>query len=833
MEFAFFNAGGLQTATLAEGVETVGRAAFMDCADLTDVTIEAENAAIEAFAFANCTALKNVNAAGVSRIENYAFANTTALETLELTGDEITLRTGAFRGSALKELTISCNKLTIIPDASFSDPYDPYDAPSYYYSAVKCFENLETLNITADEVTIGENSFADSASLQNISISADSVSIGEKAFLRCRNLDSVYVEAEQMEIGTSAFQDCSALEEVELDAVITSMGDQVFANTVLKDLALELDVDTLPNFGFIPLETLTIKGNVDRIDPENRANGDFSKLSMVKEVTLPAVASGGIPRGAFSGCAALESIVFSSKVEGPIEMSAFANCTSLQEIALPEGITSLEYYAFSNCIALTRISIPASVTYIANGFDTEYGGAFYGCTALRVVEGADPEGYVAQAAQQHPNVSFTLGGSEGECYTITFLSGNAMIYQQPLELAEGQVITLSAPEVVEDGLAFQAWYYDEECTQPVEIPFTMPAHDVTVYCACNIAYEYVNWDLMQRSVVQDGETSYQVIEWYDGEHAAFTVWPQVGAIRKDAIGPDIERISIPATTFNIEPGAFRRAASLKQIWVDPASPYYFVKDGALYTTDGTLLAWPCAKQAEALVIPGDVTKIADHAFDWENGYCQLEKLYLPDQLQEAGEHSFDGVRAITDVFGEPGGLVADIAAAHGLNYNRYLVIYLSQGEVYGFMEATAGGYLPAISLPVREGFELYDWADENGVAVHADTFLMPEEAIVLHALWKETGVDWFVLPHGLKTIGADAFRGIPAQAVLCPGGVETIESGAFAGNAKLEIIKLPATVTDIADDAFEGCTSLAIHGYTNSEAQNYAQAHDIPFVAMD
>ena len=65
----------------------------------------------------------------------------------------------------------------------------------------------------------------------------------------------------------------------------------------MKDLVLELDVDILPMFGFIPLETLTIKGNADSIEIAYSGSGAFSKLSMLKEVTLPTVASGDIPMG--------------------------------------------------------------------------------------------------------------------------------------------------------------------------------------------------------------------------------------------------------------------------------------------------------------------------------------------------------------------------------------------------------------------------------------------------------------------------------------------------------------------------------------------------------
>ena len=64
----------------------------------------------------------------------------------------------------------------------------------------------------------------------------------------------------------------------------------------------------------------------------------------------------------------------------------------------------------------------------------------------------------------------------------------------------------------------------------------------------------------------------------------------------------------------------------------------------------------------------------------------------------------------------------------------------------------------------------------------------------------------------------------PANAFVIPDGVTTLETGAFEGVSLLNGVRIPPTVTAIADDAFtlpEG--TLDVYGYKNTEAERYAE----------
>ena len=90
------------------------------------------------------------------------------------------------------------------------------------------------------------------------------------------------------------------------------------------------------------------------------------------------------------------------------------------------------------------------------------------------------------------------------------------------------------------------------------------------------------------------------------------------------------------------------------------------------------------------------------------------------------------------------------------------------------------------------------------------------------------------LPYGLMDIQAEAFAGTAAREVVIRDGCRQIGPLAFAGSPNLIRIDIPASVTNIADDAFEGCPSgLVIAAPSGSAAHQYALDHGIDWVGLD
>ena len=80
------------------------------------------------------------------------------------------------------------------------------------------------------------------------------------------------------------------------------------------------------------------------------------------------------------------------------------------------------------------------------------------------------------------------------------------------------------------------------------------------------------------------------------------------------------------------------------------------------------------------------------------------------------------------------------------------------------------------------------------------------------------------LPRSIKAIEDEAFCGSKAvSSVALPEGIETIGKRAFA-DSTLTKINLPVSLTYIADDALEGCASVAVDAEEGSYAYEWAAA---------
>ena len=87
------------------------------------------------------------------------------------------------------------------------------------------------------------------------------------------------------------------------------------------------------------------------------------------------------------------------------------------------------------------------------------------------------------------------------------------------------------------------------------------------------------------------------------------------------------------------------------------------------------------------------------------------------------------------------------------------------------------------------------------------------------------------VPEGVTAVSEESFRGIAADEVVLGGSVTRIESMAFAGCPLLGLITIPAGVTYIAEDAFDGCDGVNIICAAGNYAQQYASSHGLLFYA--
>ena len=121
--------------------------------------------------------------------------------------------------------------------------------------------------------------------------------------------------------------------------------------------------------------------------------------------------------------------------------------------------------------------------------------------------------------------------------------------------------------------------------------------------------------------------------------------------------------------------------------------------------------------------------------------------------------------------------------------------------------------------------------DEDTVELYAEQ----ELALSSQPYSPQTGeliVSDNILPAGTVVIGEEAFANNAFESVQLPFGVQRIDARAFANCESLQMIYIPESVSDIADDAFEGCTELVIAGTSGSLALQYAEEKGISYMVL-
>ena len=278
---------------------------------------------------------------------------------------------GSTSGLVLKQLHINANNIDILQNT-----FSTY------------FNELQTVVIEGDNITIGEYAFYDCALLNSVTIQGDNISIGETAFYKNILLKTLVLNGSGITVGKWAFCDCTALTDVTLSGSDMVIGVRAFQGcTALTEIELTC-VAEICEYAFYKctsLNSVTIQG--DNVSIGETA---FYENSGLKTLVLN---GNGITIGkwAFSGCTALTDVTLSGSniVIGEL---AFQSCAALTEIDL-SCVTEIGRKAFA-LAGITQINIPENVLTM--------GSAVFNESTVTVTvyfeEGALPEGWAADWA---------------------------------------------------------------------------------------------------------------------------------------------------------------------------------------------------------------------------------------------------------------------------------------------------------------------------------------------------------------------------------------------------------------------------------------------------
>ena len=328
-----FEAKGITSVTLPEGLKVIETEAFRKCAGLTEVNIPDTVTDIKNSAFSECTALKNV----------------------ELSSSLKYLGSAAFKATAIEAVEI--------PKSLDKGDYN-YVTSNYEFNGEKVrvhegpfalCDSLKTVTFEKGTTEISEELFIGCTGLEEITLPDTLTIIEDSAFEDCIRLKSIVIPENVTKINAHAFQNCMSLKTVDLNSGLTYLGTAAFKLTPVEAIEIPRSLD---NAG---LSYTTTSYNYNG-KTHNISDGPFAFCENLKTVTFEKGAN-QIAENLFMGCVGLEEITIPDTVTS-IESGAFQDCVRLNNVVIPDYVTSIGNGAFDSCASLENVKLGESVTYI-------------------------------------------------------------------------------------------------------------------------------------------------------------------------------------------------------------------------------------------------------------------------------------------------------------------------------------------------------------------------------------------------------------------------------------------------------------------------------------
>ena len=411
-------------------VKSVGENAFVECDQMTAVTIPDGVTNVGGWAFESCSALESVNMPDcVTNIGEYAFQECVALADVTIPKGVQHVSTGTFYWcSGLFSVNISDN-LSVIGEEAFSgctsltSVYIPasvtliselaFSECSALSSLV--FEDgvvdieaaafsgctsLTSVELPDSVMNVGNLAFSGCSSLMSVTLSKRLAEVPDSMFSGCYNLTNITIPDCVQRIGEWAFSGCTSLNSVEIGDGVKSIGDCAFHScSCLASVSFYGDAPSMGDDVFydVPVECIAYVQETSSgwgVEIPGKWNGlviEYDPTVRLKEAVIDGVTwtyrlvSGGVELygSAYNPPATPLSsgkLTIPSKLDGrevkSIGPDAFFGCDAITGLVIPSSVTNIGNRAFQQCYALESVTIPDSVTTLGES-------VFYYCSALK------------------------------------------------------------------------------------------------------------------------------------------------------------------------------------------------------------------------------------------------------------------------------------------------------------------------------------------------------------------------------------------------------------------------------------------------------------------
>jgi len=264
-------------------------------------------------------------------------------------------------------------------------------------------------------------------------------------------------------------------------------------------------------------------------------------------------------------------------------------------------------------------------------------------------------------------------------------------------------------------------------------------------------------------------------------------------------------VSIPGSVTNIGAGAFTGCPQLNNLSMTYNNVFYSTVNGVLYDgTEATLIQY-AGDPGIAYTVPSSVKTIAAGAFEFGN----LTSVTIPVSVTNIGAGALAFCPNLTGITVASGNPV--YSSASGVLFDA------SQDTLIQAPGHLAGNYtLPASITNIVTGAfagcpSLSEFTVGTGNAyfstVSSVLFNKNQTTLLMYPPAK-TGTP-YAIPATVTNVAGDAFYGASLLTnITLSAGVLSIGDGAFLGCTGLKTLSLPGTVTSLGNYVFENCASL-------------------------
>lgn len=243
-------------------------------------------------------------------------------------------------------------------------------------NGIKILERITTADIPDDGVfvvpddiyVIAERCCAKQGHLKKIILGSNVSIVKAEAFIDCNSLEYVKFSAAIKKINTRAFSRCSTLKEVEFEesTIPLKIADKAFDGCIsLKKFPLRKGLYSLGEYVF--------------------ADTGINDIAMPDTVNT-------VGEGCFYNCIYLKSVKLSKRISS-IPKNCFFKCLRLNEVCLGENVRFIYDDAFAHCFTLHSIK-----TLNTNPFNYISDNAFYECEITSIIIG-DKECFIPETGE--------------------------------------------------------------------------------------------------------------------------------------------------------------------------------------------------------------------------------------------------------------------------------------------------------------------------------------------------------------------------------------------------------------------------------------------------